>query len=254
MNASDPPLPTDSPDHDPLRDAILVTGAGRRIGLHIATRLLDEGHAVIAHYRSPTPELTELAGRGAVCIQADLADAGQVRELAASILRTTASLRAIIHNASDFARTSSDMDEALDQMERFMAIHVSAPYALNTLLKARLEATSAKLADIIQITDIFADRPNPVFDVYCASKAASQNLALSFARRLAPRIKSNIIQPGPVLFKEWHGPEARESVLKETPLGVEGGVDPIWIAVRGLLDNPYQTGSVIQVDGGRRLS
>jgi dihydromonapterin reductase/dihydrofolate reductase len=57
-----------------------------------------------------------------------------------------------------------------------------------------------------------------------------------------------------VLFKEWHGPEARGRVLGETLLGEEGGAEAVGLAVEALLANPYQTGAVVAVDGGRRLS
>jgi len=34
---------------------ILITGAGQRVGLHCAERLLDEGHSVLFSYRSERP-------------------------------------------------------------------------------------------------------------------------------------------------------------------------------------------------------
>jgi dihydromonapterin reductase/dihydrofolate reductase len=112
---------------------------------------------------------------------------------------------------------------------------------------------NAPHADIIHITDIFADNPNYVFDGYCASKAAAQNLALSFAKRLAPKVKVNVIQPGPILFQEWHDPAARAAVLDETLLAAEGGAEAIGLAVEATLANDFQTGAIIAVDGGRRL-
>jgi dihydromonapterin reductase / dihydrofolate reductase len=34
----------------PIADAVLVTGAGWRIGLHLAGRMLDQQRPVIAHF------------------------------------------------------------------------------------------------------------------------------------------------------------------------------------------------------------
>ncbi len=77
---------------------------------------------------------------------------------------------------------------------------------------------------------------------------------MSFAKQLAPKVKVNAIQPGPILFKKWHSEQTRERVLRETLLGEEGGVEPIGLAVEAILANDYQTGAVIAIDGGRRLS
>ena len=42
-------------------------------------------------------------------------------------------------------------------------------------------------------------------------------------------------------------------VLDETPLRVEGGLEPMIETVRFLRDNPFITGESIKVDGGRGL-
>ncbi|SEQ02279.1 dihydromonapterin reductase / dihydrofolate reductase [Faunimonas pinastri] len=238
--------------HD-LADAILITGAGRRVGLHLARRLLAAGHPVIAHFHTETDETRALERDGALCLQADLTKESDVRTLAARISAAAPSLRAIIHNASAFEITSPDLEAALAQMDRMFAIHVRAPFILNSELAPRLLATTRPHADIIHITDIYADNPNPVFDVYCASKAALQNLSLSFAKKLAPKVKVNVIQPGPILFKEWHGEAIRAKVLAETLLGTEGGVEAIALAAEAILANHYQTAAIIAVDGGRRV-
>ncbi len=45
---------------------ILITGAGQRVGLHCAQRLLDDGHPVIFSYRSERPGVQALRERGAI--------------------------------------------------------------------------------------------------------------------------------------------------------------------------------------------
>ncbi|WP_197495800.1 SDR family oxidoreductase [Acidihalobacter yilgarnensis] len=132
-----------------------------------------------------------------------------------------------------------------------------APYLINTglveLLHAGADANDSP-TDIVHITDIFALSPKPEFDLYCATKAGLENLSQSFAKRYAPRIKVNCLQPGPILFKDSHTPEMRRRVLAETPLGREGGPEAVYRALRALLDNDYLTGTSIPVDGGRHLA
>lgn len=238
----------------PLVDAILITGAGRRVGLHLAERLVARGFPVIAHYHAESPELAGLRAQGVLCLQADLATEAGVRALIAGVTAGASSLRAMIHNASCFEKTAPELAAALAQFERFYAIHMRAPYALNTALAPQLLACTAEHADIIHITDIYADNPNPLFDLYCASKAGLQNLSLSFAKRLAPKVKVNVIQPGPILFKDWHSEAVKQAVLGETLLKKEGGAEAMGLAVESILANHYQTGAVIAVDGGRRLA
>jgi len=66
-------------------------------------------------------------------------------------------------------------------------------------------------------------------------------------------VKVKVIQPGPINFQAWHGVEHRQHVLASTPLAQAGGPAAIFTAIQAVLDNPFQTGAVIAVDGGRRL-
>lgn len=237
--------------HDPA--PILVTGAGRNVGAHLARRLIETGRPVIAHYRTITDEVTALREAGVPLVQGDFADAGAVRATAAAVTEAAPRLSGIVHNASAFARTPADTDAAAADFERYWAVHMLAPWLLNRLLAPQLDGSAERPADIVHITDIYVDNPAPAFDLYCATKAGLQNLALSEAKRLAPKVKVNVIQPGPIGFTEWHSPAERDAILAATPLGRLGGPEAIYRALRGILDNDYLTGAVIPVDGGRRL-
>ncbi len=235
-------------------DPVLITGAGRRVGLHLARRLLQDGARVIAHYRSSGENLETLRAEGAQLVQGDLATVDGSLAVAEAVRAMTPALRAIVHNASAFSPTADDPREAASQFIQFFGIHMQAPWLLNTTLEPLLRASASHPADIVHITDIFAERPHPEFDLYCATKAGLENLSLSLARRLAPRIKVNSIRPGPILFMPSHTPEARAKVLAETPLGREGGPEPVYRALRALLDNDFITGAALPVDGGRHLA
>lgn len=55
---------------------------------------------------------------------------------------------------------------------------------------------------MVAITDIYVNHPNPRLAAYCSTKAGLDSLAQSWVRRLAPEIRVNSIQPGPILFLE----------------------------------------------------
>ena len=88
---------------------------------------------------------------------------------------------------------------------------------------------------------------------YAASKAAQDNLTLSFAALLAPKVKVNSIAPALVLFNGTDDDAYREKVLKKGLLPREGGLDEFQRAVDYLLESQYVTGRIHHLDGGRHL-
>lgn len=231
-----------------------VTGAGRRLGYELCRYWLAQGWQVIAHYRSESADIETLRSLGAITLQADFEDDASVLSLIAQIKAQVPYLDLVVHNASCFYRESDDLEANLRAMDAFYRVHMKAPYALNIGLEPLLRATPHEHADVIHITDIFADRPNAMFTAYCSSKAGLANLSLSFAKRFAPKIKVNSIQPGPVKFLDSHTEAAKAAVLRETLLGREGGFEPVVQMVAAIVGNPFLTGAAYKVDGGRSLA
>ncbi|NUB28654.1 hypothetical protein GAY30_27910, partial [Azospirillum brasilense] len=85
-----------------LQDAVLVTGAGRRVGLHLAERMMALGHPVVAHYRTHTEGVERLRAAGAVCLQGDLADPDGGPRLAAAVGAGAGRLGGGVPNAPAF--------------------------------------------------------------------------------------------------------------------------------------------------------
>ncbi len=232
----------------------LITGAGRRLGYELCRHFLAQGWRVIAHYRSATPEIDALGSLGAITLQADFEDDASVLALLEQVKMSIPHLDLLVHNASCFYKETDDLAANLRAMDAFYRVHMKAPYTLNIGLEAHLRASPQTYADVIHITDIFADRPNAIYTAYCASKAGLANLSLSFAKRFAPNIKVNAIQPGPIKFLESHSEAAKAAILQETLLGVEGGFEPVVQMVDAIVSNPFLTGAAYKVDGGRSLA
>lgn len=237
-----------APDHAP----VVVTGANRHVGAHLAHRFIDDGYHVIAQYRSHTDEIDRLSQRGARLVQGEFSDTAACLDIAGRIGAMAPRLRALVHNASAFSPTADDSRKAGDQFQQFFDVHMRAPYLLNTHLTDHLYREDQTPGDIVHITDIYADNPAPEYDIYCATKAGLQNLAIAMAKRLAPGIKLNVIQPGPLSFEDWVSEADRQQMVDATPLGRTGRPEDIYRAIRALMDNAYQTGAIVAVDGGRR--
>jgi dihydromonapterin reductase/dihydrofolate reductase len=194
-----------------------------------------------------------LVARGARAIQADLSHAAGIEAFIAAIQREASSLRAIIHNASlwlDDAHVAAH-PEAFEAM---MQLHVHAPYRINLACEALLQASSRgdsdALTDIIHISDSRVARGSAQRAAYMASKAALDNLTLSFAARFAPHTKVNTIAPGLILFNQDDDAAYRQRRLSESALGFEPGAHVVWQTIQFILDNRYLTGTSIALDGG----
>lgn len=229
----------------------LVTGCGRRLGYYLCEQLVAAGWQVTGSYRSKRPELARLAALGVELVQADLAREEEVGRLIAA-LAPHQDLALLIHNASAFEPQAVEPAAQLAQFEQFYRVHMAAPFQLNRALAPTL--ASNPNASIIHITDIYIHAPPPRFASYVATKAGAHSIAMSFARELAPAVRVNTIEPGPILFLDEHDETWRQQVLAKTPLAREGGLEPIWQAVQLLMGNSYMTGASIRVDGGRALA
>lgn len=228
---------------------VLITGAGQRIGLYCAKRLLAEGQAVIASYRHERPGVQELRELGATLLPADFSDEAGILAFIDRLKGHTDSLRAIVHNASSWQAEVAGQEAAA--MTEMLGVHVLAPYLINLRCSELLRASEP--ADIIHISDDVVRKGSPRHIAYCASKAALESLTLSFAARLAPAIKVNGIAPALILFNPEDDAAYRTRALAKSALGIEPGSEVVYQSLRYLLDNPYVTGTTLTVNGGRHV-
>ena len=234
-----------------MTSPILITGAGQRIGLAFAHHCLKQGQPVIATYRTYRPAVDALQEAGATCIHADFGSNDGIDKFLGLLKDRTSSLRAIIHNASDWMPESADTEPS-EVMAAMMQIHAMTPYRINLACRELLENSDAA-ADIVHMTDYVVEKGSAKHIAYAASKAALENLTLSFSRLLAPRVKVNSLAPSMIMFNPDDGEAYREKTLKKSLMGIEPGVDVAVQTLQFLLDNPYITGRSIPLDGGRHL-
>lgn len=228
---------------------VLITGASQRVGLHCAERLLHEGQPVIISYRSERPGVQRLKELGAVVIQADFSSQESVMHFIAQLKAQTDSLRAIVHNASDWlAETPGDEAEVFT---RLFSVHMLAPYLINLHCAELLQRS--EVADIVHIGDDVTRKGSSKHIAYSASKAGLENLTLSFAARFAPHIKVNGIAPAMLMFQPDDDAAYRAKTLAKSALGIEPGAEVIYQSLRYLMDNPYVTGTTLTLNGGRHV-
>lgn len=231
---------------------ILITGGAQRLGRHCAERLVDDGHPVIVSYRRERPELEALRRRGIVTLMADFATEAGILDFIARLKGETRSLRAIVHNASDWAPDSRD-EQAGATFERLFRVHMLAPYLINLHCRELLEACGEPQRDIVHMTDYVAQKGSKKHAAYAATKAGLENLTLSFAAMYAPEIQVNAIAPALIMLGEDDDEAYAEQARAKSAMAMVPGPGVIYQSLRYLLDNRYVTGITLPVDGGRHL-
>lgn len=231
---------------------ILITGAGRRIGLALARHFLNQQQPLIVSYRTRYASIDALEDAGALCIAADFSTPAGVEAFAAQVKERTDGLRAVVHNASAWIPEKPGAALA-DVMQQMMQIHVTAPYLLNHILEPLLRGHGHAASDIIHFTDYVVECGSDKHIAYAASKAALDNMTRSFARKLAPEVKVNAIAPALIMFNESDDAEYRQKALNKSLMKIAPGEKEIIDAVEYLLGSRYVTGRSLGVDGGRPL-
>ena len=233
-------------------DPTLITGVGKRAGLHVARVFLLRGMPVIGTYRTWYPALAELERLGADLYHCDFDKQDEVALLIDEINARYKRLRGIIHNASDWLRDDGGIPVE-EVIEKMMRVHANVPYQLNHGLAPLLQACKGTHADIIHIGDYVGSHGSKKHIAYAASKAAQENLTLSFAARLAPKVKVNSLAPALLRFNDDDDQDYREEAAGKSLMQREGGWDELQHAIDYLFASRYVTGRVLPVDGGRHL-
>ena len=235
----------------------LVTGSAKRIGRAVANALADRGVHQAVHYRTSKTEADEavelfrVLGVEAESFQADLSQVNEVEALASEVLKRFGRLDILVNNASVFF--PSPLGEVTDhQWDTLINTNLKGPFFLAQ--KVGLAMKAAVGGTIINIGDWAAERPYAGYLPYCISKAGVVAMTKGLAKALAPEVRVNCINPGPVMLPEDLSEAEKEEVMRKTPLQRTGSPADIANAVVFLCEGTdFMTGAVITVDGGRAV-
>ncbi|HVI56954.1 MAG TPA: pteridine reductase [Luteibacter sp.] len=238
---------------------VLVTGGARRVGAAIVRHLHAAGSSVAIHYRSSADEAESLArelnvarANSAATFAGSLEDDATPGALVDAVLAHFGRLDGLVNNASAFYPTPIGETTSAHWNDLFAA-NARAPFFL---AQAAAPALREAQGAIVNIVDIYAERPLAGHVVYSMAKAALVMLTQALAKDLAPDVRVNAVAPGAILWPASGKPEeAAEALIAKTPLARKGEPADVAEAVRWLmLDAHYTTGQVIRVDGGRALN
>ena len=234
----------------------LITGGSRGIGAAIAKRLATDGADVAITYTkgadaaaSVVKEI-ERAGRKAIAIQADAADAEAVKAAVDKTVATLGRLDVLVNNAGT-AIPKKFEETTLEEMDRMIDINIRGAFvATQAALKHMKDG-----GRIIMIGSCVGERMmTPGLVPYSATKGAVKMFSQGLSREVGNRgITANNIQPGPIDTElnpaagEWAAPQKAATALNRY-----GSVDDVAALVAFVAgpESSYITGANLTVDGG----
>lgn len=249
----------------------LITGSARRIGASIAKMLHQQGYNIVIHYCQSKLEAEKMVDKlldnranSAIAVQGNLQSISDLNTLTDTAVAKWGQIDLLVNNASCFFPTpilstqnehTKDPEFKINDWNEILDTNLRAPYVLSLLLTGELRKTSGS---IINLVDIYSERPLKSHSVYNISKAGIAMMTQTLAKELAPEIRVNGVSPGAILWPESNAETSdqssvQERIISQTPLARCGSPNDICEAVSYLANSQFVTGQIIKVDGGRSL-
>lgn len=246
---------------------VVVTGGSSGIGLETARQLLVEGARVVVCGRD-NERLTRAStllngGNRCLPVQCDVLDVSQVEKLRDLALQEFGRVDGLVCNAGQakegnfFTNTVDDWHEELG-LKFFSYIHPIRIFA--DALKVNREGS------IVCVNSTVSTQPEPHLMTSSAARAGVLNLAKSLASAMAPAIRVNSVQMGPIESGQWarryekqklEGQSYGEWLIQEAgkraiPMARFGRPEEAAAAIVFLLSPQasYITGARLEVSGG----
>lgn len=245
---------------DPTRSGcVVVTGAGRGLGLEIARRVGRDGtHVVVAEVDGDRGRdaVVTLESEGIDChlVLTDISDESSVAALADDV-KQWGPVAGLVNNAamadSVGGRTFWELDTA--DFDRLMAVNVRGTWLVSKHLAPQfVEQGAGAIVNVASDTFFLGSAR---LSHYVASKGAIVGLTRTMARDLGPHgVTVNAVAPGIVESESTRGvPEDRHRWYEENrALARRQQPEDVSGAVAFLLsdDAAYMTGTTLVIDGG----
>lgn len=247
----------------PVGGVAVVTGGARHLGAAICQDLASLGYRVAVVYhrsaRQADAVVATIRAEGGIAqaFSLDQSDPRQSIQLLDAVEQVWGVPDLLINNASLFLPTDL-AKESWEGLEQLCRVNLQGPMWLAMRAGERMQnrveqggAVGGAGAQIINLCDIWGERPLARYAAYSVTKAGLIMATRVLAREMAPAVRVNGIAPGAILPKV--GEANFQKMLSQTPLARHAGAEAVLKAIRYLLTASFVTGEILHVDGGRGL-
>ncbi|MGD9662109.1 MAG: SDR family NAD(P)-dependent oxidoreductase [Porticoccaceae bacterium] len=238
----------------------LVTGVTGGIGYAVAKLLSSRGAQVVLGGRNGD-KLEEIKRDipGASVSVFDLGAAGSIDRAIDAIVKEKGRLDILAHVAGIYpASLVADLDD--DYVGEMLAVNLQGAIRLCKAVSRQMR--SQGFGAIVNVSSLASEKPVPGLSVYAASKAGLDAFSKALAHEIAPKVRVNIVAPGPTRTETVEALMAADhtgaaaNVTNEIPLGRLGESAEIAEAIAFMASNraSFITGAVLHVNGGSLMS
>ncbi|MFQ3188078.1 MAG: 3-oxoacyl-[acyl-carrier protein] reductase [Gammaproteobacteria bacterium] len=237
---------------------IVITGAGRGIGLEVANLMAKCGAKIIAHSgRLGTAK--NLSGISSSVFEADFSDPNSINQFIEFVQAETSLIDVLINNAGTMLGRFPADELTTDQYQQLVSLNQTSVVQITSALIPWLrQSQNASIINTVSISATTGGSPGS--SIYSASKAFVSTYTKALARELAPNnIRANAVSPGTIatdFHKRYSSEEKLESTRQSIPLqrlGTPQDCSPAYVFLSSEKLSGYITGQVIEINGGQLI-
>ena len=247
--------------------AAIVTGAGTGVGYQTARMLAEQGCSVLVNYSRSRDGAEKAAaeceklGVKAIAVRADVSQDEDCVAMVAEAQKAFGRLDVLVNNAGYTKFVAHENLDGLepDDWQKILSVNLLGPFLCSRAARSLLEADDG--GEIVMTSSVAGLVGMGSSIAYCASKAGLNNLTVTLARALAPKIRVNAIAPGFIdgeWLKEGFGDayeKIRDSMIERTPLKRVATTETVAAGILSILMGPdLLTGHVVPHEGGTLIN
>lgn len=234
---------------------ILITGAANGIGEATARLFAKEGAKLALLDIQGNAVRTVARAVGGTPLEADVRDAGSVKQAVNDAARALGGINGIV-NCAGIADASAFHEVTLDVWEDVIRTNLTGTFLVCRAALPFLK--KAKNATIVNLASGQALLPTGASDAYAASKGGVLLFSRNLSVTLAPKIRVNVVCPGTtetpmVAAVKKASPATIQTLLSSVPFGRLGAPSEQATTILFLTgdESSFVTGAALAVDGGR---
>jgi NAD(P)-dependent dehydrogenase (short-subunit alcohol dehydrogenase family) len=237
---------------------ILVTGGSRGLGLEMCRAFGHAGASLIISSRkqdacdAAAAQITEETGAKCLPVAAHVGDWDACDALVEAAYAEFGQIDVLVNNAGMSPLYPSLTAVSRELFDKVIGVNLAGPFRLAAVVGERMVAGEG--GSIINVSSNASLSPGAAEVPYGAAKAGLNNMTQALARVYAPKVRTNVIIPGPFLtdISDAWDDKVKAAINRIVPLGRAGEPGEIvGIALYLASDaSSYTNGSLMKVDGG----